>query len=131
MTMVYLTLNPETGELVAASAGHPNPRLVRSDGGVVELGTSGLALGIAPDQEYAEARSLLDPAAPSSSSPTASSRRRARRRSLRPRTARSLPLDAPQAHRGELARALVDDAKTFSGGGLADDSAVVVVRRTS
>jgi serine phosphatase RsbU (regulator of sigma subunit) len=131
VTMVYLTLNPETGELVAASAGHPNPRLVRSDGGVVQLGTSGLALGIAPDQEYAEAHSRLDPGSTVIlfTDGVIEARRDGdlygHERLDRFLTAhRELPA-------GELARALVDDAKTFSGGGLADDSAVVVVRRPS
>jgi sigma-B regulation protein RsbU (phosphoserine phosphatase) len=104
---------------------------VRSDGGVVQLGTSGLALGIAPDQEYAEAHSRLDPGSTVIlfTDGVIEARRDGdlygHERLDRFLTAhRELPA-------GELARALVDDAKTFSGGGLADDSAVVVVRRPS
>ena len=57
VTMLYLTLDPATGELACAGAGHPEPRLVRPDGAVEELEARGLALGIAPDQQYPEARS--------------------------------------------------------------------------
>jgi phosphoserine phosphatase RsbU/P len=129
VTLVYMTLDPQTGELAAASAGHPNPRLVRADGDVVGLGTSGLALGIAPDQTYAEAQGKLDAgSAVVLFTDGVIEARRDGELYGHERLDRFL-----SGHRAleaaELARALVDDAKTFSGGGLADDCAVVVVRR--
>ncbi|HEV3480160.1 MAG TPA: SpoIIE family protein phosphatase [Gaiellaceae bacterium] len=129
VTLVYMTLNPETGELACASAGHPTPRLVRADGTVVELATSGLALGIAAAQEYPEARDRLEPG--SCVVLFTDGVIEARRdgdlyghdrldRFLSEH--RRLPAD-------ELAAAVVQDARAFSGGGLGDDSAVVVVKR--
>ena len=61
VTMAYLTIDPATGEVVAASAGHPQPRLVHPDGTVEALQVGGLALGIDSQQVYDEARAQLEP----------------------------------------------------------------------
>ena len=129
VTMAYVTLDPSTWSLACASAGHPNARLLRADGRVVELEASGLALGIAPDQRYDEARETLEPG--SAVVLFTDGVIEARRDGELFGDER---LDALlEEHRGlaaaELARAVVDGAKSFSGGGLADDSAVVVVKR--
>jgi len=46
MSLFFGLLDPRTGELEYASAGHPFPLLRRSDGAIVELGEGGLPLGI-------------------------------------------------------------------------------------
>ena len=131
VTMLYLTLDPATGELACGGAGHPEPRLARSDGTVVELGARGLALGIAPDQEYPEARATLEPGdfvvlftdgvvESRAGTELYGSARLDKVLSER----RELPAEA-------LARAVVEDSRAFAGGGLPDDSAVVVVKKTS
>ncbi|HEX7255058.1 MAG TPA: SpoIIE family protein phosphatase, partial [Gaiellaceae bacterium] len=131
VTMLCLTVNPATGELACAGAGHPEPRLVRPDGSVVELRARGLALGIAPDQEYPEAHATLEHGAAvvlftdgvvESRVGTELYGNARLDRLLRER--RDLPAE-------ELARAVVEDSRAFAGGGLADDSAVVVVKRTA
>jgi serine phosphatase RsbU (regulator of sigma subunit) len=129
VTMAYVTLDPTTWSLACASAGHPNARLVRADGRVVELEASGLALGIATDQRYDEARETLEPgSAVVLFTDGVIEARRDGELFGDERVDRLL-----EEHRhltaGELARAVVDGAKAFSGGGLADDSAVVVVKR--
>jgi serine phosphatase RsbU (regulator of sigma subunit) len=130
VTMLYLTLDPATGEIACAGAGHPEPRLVRPDGSVVELAARGLALGIAPDQEYPEAHAVLERGAAvvlftdgvvESRLDGALYGQTRLDRLLSER--RALPAE-------ELARAVVEDSRAFAGGGLADDSAVVVVKRT-
>ncbi|HEU4942465.1 MAG TPA: SpoIIE family protein phosphatase, partial [Gaiellaceae bacterium] len=131
VTMVYLTVDPSTGELACAGAGHPEPRLVRPDGSVVELPARGLALGIAPDQEYPEAVATLEPGAAVvlftdgvvESRVGADLYGNVRLDRLLSEL-RHLPAQ-------ELARAVVEDSRAFAGGGLADDSAVVVVKKTS
>ena len=129
VTMVYMTLDPGTGELAGASAGHPNPRLVRSDGTVVELAASGLALGIAPDQDYAEARDRLDPGdVVALFTDGVIEARRDGELYGHARLDRIL-CEHRELSAAALAKAVVDDARTFSGGELADDSAVVVVKR--
>jgi serine phosphatase RsbU (regulator of sigma subunit) len=129
VTMVYVTLDPETGELACASAGHPNPRLVRSDGTVVELAASGLALGVARDQDYAEARERLDAGdVVALFTDGVIEARRDGELYGHGRLDRIL-CKHRELSAAELAKAVVDDARTFSGGDLADDSAVVVVKR--
>ncbi len=130
VTMVYLTVDGETGALACASAGHPVPRIVDADGRVVELAASGLALGIASDQEYAEARGELEPG--SAVVLFTDGVIEARRDgdlfgSVRLDRLLAENRELPAA---ELAQAVVDGARAFSGGDLADDSAVVVVKRT-
>lgn len=129
VTMVYVTVEAGTGDLACASAGHPNPVLVRSDGRVVELGESGLALGIAADQEYTEARETLEPgSAVVLFTDGVVEARRDSELFGHDRLARLLA-EHRELTAGELAQAVVDGARTFSGGGLSDDSAVVVVKR--
>ena len=131
VTMLYLTVDPTTGELACSGAGHPEPRVVRSDGSVEELAARGLALGIAPDQQYPEARATLEPGdcVVLFTDGVVESR-------IDGELYGKLRLDRLLAdQRGlraqQLARAVVEDSRAFAGGGLADDSAVVVVKKTS
>ncbi|MBA2360164.1 MAG: SpoIIE family protein phosphatase [Actinobacteria bacterium] len=130
VTMLYLTVEPRSGEVTCSGAGHPEPRLVRPDGEVVELGARGLALGIAPDQRYPEARDVLEPGAAVVlfTDGVVESR-------VETELYGQVRLDRVLAeHRGlpaeDLARAVVEDSRAFAGGGLADDCTVVVVKRT-
>jgi serine phosphatase RsbU (regulator of sigma subunit) len=59
ITMAYLTISPD-GEVLCASAGHPEPRVVRANG-VAPLECGGLALGIVAPQEYEQVRTTLEP----------------------------------------------------------------------
>jgi serine phosphatase RsbU (regulator of sigma subunit) len=60
ITMVYLTIDPGTGAVACASAGHPAPRLVRAGGRVDAIEAHGLALGVEPQQRYEEVREQLE-----------------------------------------------------------------------
>lgn len=129
VTLVYLTLDPGTGALACASAGHPVPRLVSQDGRVLELAAGGLALGISPDQPYPEARDQLDPgSAVVLFTDGVIEARRDGELYGHARLDRFLA-EHRELPAAELARAVVDGARSFAGGGLADDSAVVVVKR--
>jgi serine phosphatase RsbU (regulator of sigma subunit) len=131
ITMLYLTVDGETGELACASAGHPQPRLVLPDGRVRPVDVGGLALGIDPDQAYEEAREHL-PAGASvvvytdgvvearNDGELYGSERLDRVLAER----RALPA-------GELARAVLADCRAYSRGDLADDCALVVIKRTA
>lgn len=131
VTMLYLALDPTTGELACAGAGHPEPRLVRPDGTVVELEARGLALGIAPDQEYAEARATLEPGAAVVLFTDGVVESRANGELYGYERLDALLGEQRELPAEELARAVVEDSRAFAGGGLADDSAVVVVKRTA
>jgi serine phosphatase RsbU (regulator of sigma subunit) len=60
ITMAYLTV-VASGEVVCASAGHPEPRLVQADGSVTGLECGGLALGIDASQSYEQVLAELPP----------------------------------------------------------------------
>jgi serine phosphatase RsbU (regulator of sigma subunit) len=58
ITMVYVTVG-SNGEVLCASAGHPEPRLVAADGTVSGLACGGLALGIDAPQTYDQVSAQL------------------------------------------------------------------------
>ena len=127
ITMLYVTVDGRDGELDCGSAGHPPPRIVRG-GKVVPLGVRGLALGIAPGQAYEAERIQLAPGdtAVLFTDGLIEGRRDGELYGEK-RVDASLA-----AHAGlpakQLAEALVEDCRAFAGE-LADDCAVVVVRR--
>jgi len=60
VTMVCLTVDPVTGTVFAASAGHPPIRVLAPDGSIQLVAPRGLALGIEADQRYGTAQATLD-----------------------------------------------------------------------
>jgi sigma-B regulation protein RsbU (phosphoserine phosphatase) len=129
VTMVYAVLDPAAGELATASAGHPPPRLVAPDGTVRSLGSSGLALGVETDQDYAQTHTVLEPGAcVVLFTDGVTEARRSGEVYGEARLDAFLGENAglaPQA----LADALVADCRAFGGGDLGDDCAVVCLRR--
>jgi serine phosphatase RsbU (regulator of sigma subunit) len=128
ITMLYLTADGRVGELACASAGHPQPRVVRR-GHVSPLGVRGLALGIAGGQEYETERVQLEPgdAAVLFTDGLIEARRNGGfygEGRLDASLARHADLPAEQ-----LAQAVVEDCRAYAGD-LGDDCAVVVLKRT-
>jgi serine phosphatase RsbU (regulator of sigma subunit) len=129
ITMVYVVIDPRSGGLSVAGAGHPEPRVVTADGGVSPLDAHGLVLGVDPGQSYEEVRGSLsvgdavvlytDGVLEARSEGELYGQDRLDR-VLSERAA------LPPA---QLARAVLDDCRAFARGELADDCAVVVVRR--
>ena len=62
VTCLYGVLEPETGRLRFANAGHNLP-CVRSGSRVVELRATGMPLGLMPGMRYDEAEAVLEPGA--------------------------------------------------------------------
>ncbi len=60
VTCLYAVLNPETGQLRYANAGHNVP-YVSTEGGVTELRATGMPLGLLPEMEYEEKEATLAP----------------------------------------------------------------------
>jgi len=130
ITMTYLVIDGERGEVACASAGHPPPRVVDGDGSVSGLEVRGLALGIDSGQEYEEMRLELPPGAAIVvyTDGVIEARRGGELYGLE-------RLDALlHGHRKlapwALARAIADDCRGFADGELSDDLAVVVIRRS-
>ena len=131
ITLVYVLIDGTTGELAAAGAGHPPPRLVAPDGSVTGLDARGLVLGIEPDQHYEEVRASLavGGAVVLYTDGVLEARCEGELYGLE-------RLDRVLAERrdlppGELAQFVLDDCRAFARGELADDCAVVVVKRTT
>jgi serine phosphatase RsbU (regulator of sigma subunit) len=130
ITMVYLVIDGRNGDVAAAGAGHPPPRLIAADGTVRPLDAQGLVLGIERGQHYDETRAALDvgDAVVLYTDGVVEARREGLlygfdRLDRVLSEGRELPAD-------ELARAVLDDCRAFARGELADDCAVVVVKRT-
>jgi serine phosphatase RsbU (regulator of sigma subunit)/uncharacterized protein YigA (DUF484 family) len=128
ITMLYVLLDPESSTVACASAGHPAARVVTPDGQVGELGGHGLALGIDTDQEYEVARDELPPG--TTVVLYTDGVIEARRDGELYGEERLDDLLRRRAELGaqELAEAVLADCKSFAGGELSDDCAVVCLR---
>jgi anti-sigma regulatory factor (Ser/Thr protein kinase) len=60
VTCLYMILEPETGRVVYANAGHNLP-YVRTADGVIELRATGMPLGLLPGMDYPEHEAVLAP----------------------------------------------------------------------
>jgi serine phosphatase RsbU (regulator of sigma subunit) len=129
ITMLYLTVDPRSGELACASAGHPAPRVVTAAGQVSALPVAGMALGIESDQKYEEVRAQLEPgAAIVLYTDGLLETRRGAEQYGEDRLEATVAANAARAS-VEIARALVEDCRAFAQGDLGDDCAVVVIKR--
>jgi GAF domain-containing protein len=128
ITMLYLLVDPAERKIACASAGHPAPHIVSPGGKVSQLGARGLALGIEPGQKYATEKVELE--AGSAVVLYTDGVTEARRdgelygeerldRALRKH--RKLGAQA-------LAEAILADCRTFAGGELDDDCAIVCLK---
>jgi serine phosphatase RsbU (regulator of sigma subunit) len=128
ITMLYVLLDPEARSVASSSAGHPAARVVTADGQVGELGGHGLALGIDSDQEYEVARDELAPG--TTVVLYTDGVLEARRDGELYGEERLDDLLHRRAGLGpqELADAVLADCRSFAGGELSDDCAVVCLR---
>jgi serine phosphatase RsbU (regulator of sigma subunit) len=129
ITMGYLTIDPD-GEVLAASAGHPIPRLVHPDGTVTGLECGGLALGIDISQTYEQVRAQLPPGgAVVLYTDGVIESRRGRELFGNERMDEVLAANATRPAQ-VLADELLAACRDYAGGDLPDDCAIVVIKRT-
>ena len=130
ITMLYLLIDAERGEVAVASAGHPPPRLVSADGTVAGIEARGLALGVDEGMTYDEVRADLEPGGSVVLYTDGV---------IEARDGTELygipRLDALLARRHskraeDIAGSVIHSARRYSGGELLDDCAVVVLKRT-
>jgi GAF domain-containing protein len=128
ITMVYLTVEPATGAVVAASAGHPAPLLISPQGKVEHLSVRGLALGVESQQTYEEQEALLDRGG--AIVVYTDGVVEARRDGELYGSERLTQVVAASYRRSatEIADAVIADCRAFAGD-LADDCALVVIKR--
>jgi serine phosphatase RsbU (regulator of sigma subunit) len=131
ITMLYVLIDPARRELACANAGHPPPRMLAPDGTVSEVTARGLALGIESGQEYEVKQEVLEPG--SSVVLYTDGVIEARRDGTLYGEARLDKVLSQHRKLGpqELAEAILADCRSFSGGELADDCAVVCLRLAS
>jgi serine phosphatase RsbU (regulator of sigma subunit) len=131
ITMAYVAADPVRGETACASAGHPPPRLVLPDGTVRGLDASGLVLGIDAGQRYEEVRAELPVGATIVLYTDGVVEARSGGELYGTDRLDALLARVRDRAPSELARAVTEDARTFAGGELSDDLAVVAIRRTA
>jgi serine phosphatase RsbU (regulator of sigma subunit) len=128
ITMTYVTVDG-SGRVECASAGHPEPRVLTPSLGVVPIRCSGLALGIDAPQTYEEVGAELPPggAIVLYTDGVIEARSGSEQFGVE-RLDRAL-----RAHAGEPAQAIADavvaSCRAFAGQNLADDCAIVVIKR--
>jgi serine phosphatase RsbU (regulator of sigma subunit) len=128
ITMVYLAVDGRSGELRCAAAGHPPPRLVRA-GGVHELAAGGVALGIDAGQRYDEVSVQLAPGDAVVLYTDGVIEARCGQELYGVARLDAVLAANAGASAEELAAAVLVDCRAYAGGELADDCALVVVKR--
>jgi serine phosphatase RsbU (regulator of sigma subunit) len=130
ITMVELVIDAVAGEVACAGGGHPHPRLVLPDGTVEPIPASGLALGIEARQEYETVTVAFPPGAIVVAYTDGVVEAR-----LDGRLFGTERLDAVLSERRssppqEIAEAVLAACREWTGGELADDVALVVIKRS-
>jgi serine phosphatase RsbU (regulator of sigma subunit) len=129
ITMAYVTVSPR-GEVVCASAGHPEPRVVAPDATVAALECGGLALGIERDQQYAQVRVELAPGGAVVLYTDGVIESRKGRELFGVERLDEVLAASASLPAQEMADAVLAACRGFAGGDLPDDCAIVVIRRT-
>ncbi|MDX6514563.1 MAG: hypothetical protein QOH73_229, partial [Gaiellaceae bacterium] len=131
ITMLYLTVDADRGEIACAGGGHPPPRLILPDGTVESIEVRGLVLGIEPGQVYEEIRLPF---------PIGSTVVLYTDGVVEAREGHELfgdaRLDATLAAVADqpaerIAQEVLEACRAFAGGELGDDCAIVVIKRTA
>jgi serine phosphatase RsbU (regulator of sigma subunit) len=130
ITMLYLAFDPKRDEVAVARAGHPPARLMRPDGSVSELAPPGLALGVEPGQRYEEVRAPFALGATVCLYTDGLVEARGGDEQYGEARLDAALAAGKDATAHDLAVKIVAECRAFAGGELADDCAVVIIRRT-
>jgi serine phosphatase RsbU (regulator of sigma subunit) len=128
ITMIYLTVEPETGAVVVASAGHPAPLLISPEGEVEHLSVRGLALGVESGQVYEEQEALLNRGGAIVVYTDGVIEARQDGELYGADRLTQVVAAAHGRSAAEIADAVIADCRAFAGD-LADDCALVVIKR--
>jgi serine phosphatase RsbU (regulator of sigma subunit) len=131
ITMIYLVIDVENGSVAAAGAGHPPPRLVAADGEVTPLEARGLVLGIERGQRYEDVRAQLDVGGAVVLYTDGVLEARHDGELYGPERLDRLLSERRSLPANLLAEAVLDDCRSFARGELADDCAVVVLKKST
>jgi serine phosphatase RsbU (regulator of sigma subunit)/anti-sigma regulatory factor (Ser/Thr protein kinase) len=131
VTCLFAILDPETGRIVLANAGHNLP-YVRTDDGVVELRATGMPLGLIAGSTYDETEGVIAPGSNVLlySDGLVEAHDPGQQMFGFPRLREAMTVDDAG---GELLDRLLEDLRTFTGPGWEqeDDITLVTMRRAS
>jgi serine phosphatase RsbU (regulator of sigma subunit) len=129
VTMVCVTVDPATGAVSAASAGHPPTRVLDADGAIRLLDPRGLALGVEAGQRYETAETTLPHGAALCLYTDGLVEARREGDQYGEERLHQALIARRELSAQALAEHVVADARAFAGEP-GDDYAVVVIRRT-
>jgi serine phosphatase RsbU (regulator of sigma subunit) len=129
ITMVYVVIDARSGEVAVAGAGHPAPRVVTPAGAVRSLDAAGLVLGVDRGQVYEEVQATLEVGDALVLYTDGVLEARVDGELYGPERLDRMLAQHAGLTPAQLAQAVLDDCRAFARGELADDCAVVVVRR--
>jgi serine phosphatase RsbU (regulator of sigma subunit) len=130
ITLVYVLVDAGSDSVACANAGHPAPRLIGSGGEIVELQARGLALGIEDAQTYDAVRVHFGPGDALVLYTDGLVERRRGKELYGTDRLDDVLLRGRDLPAKQLARAVLADCRAFGSGDLADDCAIVVIKRT-
>ncbi len=130
ITMVELVLDAAQGQVACASAGHPPPRLVLPDGTVEPIPARGLALGIDAPQVYDTVTEPFPPGAIVVAYTDGVIEARRAGKQFGVERLDALLAEQRRLPSQQIAQAALAACRDWTGGGLTDDFAVVVVKRS-
>jgi serine phosphatase RsbU (regulator of sigma subunit) len=131
ITMVYTVVEGATGRIAGAGAGHPPPRVVTPDGVVRSLDVRGLVLGIEPGQTYEEQYATLevDGSLVLYTDGVLEARNEGELYGFE--RLDEIVSAGRNLSAQDLAETILADCRDFANNELADDCAVVVIKRTA
>jgi serine phosphatase RsbU (regulator of sigma subunit) len=131
ITMIYLVVDGRDGRVAAAGAGHPPPRVVTPDGDVRPLEVEGLVLGIEADQEYRAVQATLDVGGSVVLYTDGVLEARHEGELYGFQRLDAIISAGRELSAQDLAETVLADCRDFARNELADDCAVVVIKRTA
>jgi len=131
ITMLYLMVDVAGGELACAGGGHPPPRLVLPDGSVQSIEARGLVLGIDPGQVYEEVRVPFPVGATVVMYTDGVVEARLGHELFGVERLDATLAALTDAPAQQIAEEVLAACRSFAGGDLGDDCAIVVIRRTA
>jgi len=132
VTFCYVVVDLAAGVITYANAGHNPPLVIRADGRLDHLGTTGLVLGVSSDWTYTTGRmDFADGDRLICFTDGLSEARNAADEEFGEDQLAALATDTPRGSADHLAAVLTEAVRTWTGAQAQDDATLIVVERVS